>query len=201
MKPGKVVVIGRNYADRTGDSAPDPAGPIIFLKPATSVIGSGGTVEVPADLGEVRFEGELAVVIGERCKNVPTTRYRDVVRGYTCADDITAWDLGQGTRQWSRAKSYDTFCPLGPTVVEDLDPDDLAIVTTVNGAVRQKGSTSQMVRPVPELIAAASRLMTLEPGDVILTGTPDGSGPVRDGDEVRITVEGIGTLAHAVRMV
>jgi len=200
MRPGKIVVIGRNYADRAGGSAPDPAGPVIFFKPTTSVISSGGTVEIPAGLGEVRFEGELAVVIGEQCKNVPATRYRDVVRGYTCADDITAWDLGQGTRQWSRAKSYDTFCPLGPIVVEDLDPDNLAIGTTVNGEVRQKGSTAQMVRPVSELIAAASRLMTLEPGDVILTGTPDGSGPVHDGDDVRITIEGIGTLTHSVRL-
>jgi 2-keto-4-pentenoate hydratase/2-oxohepta-3-ene-1,7-dioic acid hydratase in catechol pathway len=198
VTPGKVIVIGRNYGDRGSG----PSGPaVVFLKPSTAVVGPCEEVVLPPDIGEVRFEAELAVVIGRRCKDVPAGQYRAVVLGYTCANDVTAWDIGTATRQWSKAKSFDTFCPLGPWIATGLEPGDLAITTEVNGTVRQRGSTADMLRPVPTLIAEASRVMTLEPGDTILTGTPAGSGSLHDGDQVRITVEGVGTLSHSVRAV
>ncbi|MEY9846233.1 fumarylacetoacetate hydrolase family protein [Streptacidiphilus sp. MAP5-3] len=197
-RPGKIVVIGRNYGDRDDVAAAGAAPLAVFFKPPTAVIGSGDAVRLPAATGEVRFEGELAVVIGRRCKDVPAEAYRDVVYGYTCADDVTAWDVGTASGHWSRAKSYDTFCPLGPRIVRDLDPTDLAVRTRVNGELRQDGTTARLLRPVPQLVAEVSRLMTLEPGDVLLTGTPGGGGPLRVGDHVEVEIAGIGTLTHTV---
>jgi 2-keto-4-pentenoate hydratase/2-oxohepta-3-ene-1,7-dioic acid hydratase in catechol pathway len=197
-RPGKIVVIGRNYSDRDDVAAPGTAPLAVFFKPPTTLIEPGGAVRLPPGIGAVRFEGELAVVIGRRCKDVPAAAYRDVVFGYTCADDVTAWDIGTDTGHWSKAKSFDTFCPLGPRVVRDLDPADLVIRTRVNGKLRQEGSTSRLARPVPRLIADVSRLMTLEPGDVLLTGTPGGAGALHAGDDVEIEIDGIGTLTHTV---
>jgi 2-keto-4-pentenoate hydratase/2-oxohepta-3-ene-1,7-dioic acid hydratase in catechol pathway len=197
-RPGKIVVIGRNYSDRDDVAALGAAPLAVFFKPPTSLIAPGEAVRLPPGIGAVRFEGELAVVIGRRCKDVPVAAYQDVVFGYTCADDVTAWDIGTDTGHWSKAKSFDTFCPLGPRIVRNLDPPDLAIRTRVNGELRQEGSTSRLARSVPRLIADVSRLMTLEPGDVLLTGTPGGAGALYAGDQVEIEIEGIGTLVHTV---
>jgi 2-keto-4-pentenoate hydratase/2-oxohepta-3-ene-1,7-dioic acid hydratase in catechol pathway len=146
----------------------------------------------------VDYEGELAVIIGRLCRDVPAAQAATVIFGYTCANDVTARDLQARDGQWARAKGFDTFCPLGPWIETELDPADLALTTTVNGEVRQQARTSQLLHSVPELVAYASSAMTLLPGDVLLTGTPAGVGPLADGDEVSVTIEGIGTLTNEV---
>ncbi|MCY7372105.1 MAG: fumarylacetoacetate hydrolase family protein [Spirochaetaceae bacterium] len=200
--PSKVVAIGRNYAEHAqemGQEASLDEPPIVFLKPSTSVIGPGDRVQYPVGVSaDVHYEGELAVVIARLCREVPRERVSDVVLGFTCANDVTARDLQQTEKQWGRAKGFDTFCPLGPWVTTDLDPADLAVTTTVNGELRQAGRTSQMLRGVDELVAHVSQAMTLLPGDVILTGTPAGVGPLVVGDEVSVAIEGIGTLTNTV---
>ena len=201
--PSKVVAVGRNYAEHaremggTEDPATEP--PVVFLKPSTSVIGPNEAVQYPVGVSEeVSYEGELAVVISRLCREVPAERVRDVVLGFTCANDVTARDLQRTEKQWGRAKGFDTFCPLGPWVATDLDPSDLAITTTVNGELRQSGRTAQMVRGVDALVAHVSQAMTLLPGDVILTGTPAGVGPLAVGDEVSVSIEQVGTLTNRV---
>ena len=187
--PNKVVAIGRNYAEHAaelGQQVPDV--PITFFKPTTSVIGAGDSIEYPSFSEELHHEAELAVVIGRMCREVPRERVKDVVFGYTCANDVTARDV----------KGFDTACPLGPWVETDLDPRDLAIQATVNGEQRQLGRTSDMVRSIEELVVHITEAMTLLPGDVILTGTPAGVGPLHIGDEVAVTIEGIGTLTNKV---
>jgi 2-keto-4-pentenoate hydratase/2-oxohepta-3-ene-1,7-dioic acid hydratase in catechol pathway len=196
----KVVGIGRNYADHAkemGGEVPDQ--PLMFLIPHTAVVGPDDPVVMPPSSQEISYEGELAVVIGRFCKDVPAGRAADVIFGYTCANDVTARDLQRGDGQWSRAKGMDTFCPLGPWIETVLDPRDLRLTTTVNGDVKQDGRTSQLVHDIPALIAYASRIMTLLPGDVIITGTPAGVGPIVDGDTVTIDIEGIGALTNPVR--
>ncbi|GGY80562.1 fumarylacetoacetate hydrolase family protein [Streptomyces nitrosporeus] len=197
--PNKVVAIGRNYAEHAaemGNEVPDV--PVTFFKPTTSVIGSGDAIEYPAFSQELHHEAELAVVIGRMCREVPRERVRDVVLGYTCANDVTARDVQRREPQWARAKGFDTSCPLGPWVETDLDPGDLTIQATVNGEQRQLGRTSDMVRSVEDLVVHITEAMTLLPGDVILTGTPAGVGPLHAGDEVAVTIEGIGTLTNKV---
>jgi len=195
----KVVGVGRNYAEHARELGNDvPPEPLLFLKPNTSVVGPGHDVVVPAASQEVHYEAELAVIIGRVCKDVPAQRVADVVLGYTCANDVTARDLQRSDGQWARAKGFDTFCPLGPWVETALDPADVAITCTVNGELRQAGRTSQMVHDVASLVAFVSSVFTLLPGDVILTGTPAGVGPMRPGDDLEVTVEGIGTLQHGV---
>jgi 2-keto-4-pentenoate hydratase/2-oxohepta-3-ene-1,7-dioic acid hydratase in catechol pathway len=195
----KVVGIGRNYAEHAAELGHDvPAEPLMFLKPNTSVIGPDDAVVLPSQSDEVHHEAELAVVIGRLCKDVPAERAADVVFGYTCGDDVTARDLQRSDGQWARAKGFDTFCPLGPWVSTDLDPGDVAVECRVNGRTTQSGRTSQMLADVPTLVAAVSSAFTLLPGDVILTGTPAGVGPVVAGDVVEVEVEGIGTLRHRV---
>jgi 2-keto-4-pentenoate hydratase/2-oxohepta-3-ene-1,7-dioic acid hydratase in catechol pathway len=201
--PSKVVAIGRNYADHAKEMGAEVDDvPVVFLKPSTSVIGPGEPVRYPTGVSsEVHYEGELAVVIARLCREVPAERAADVVLGFTCANDVTARDLQRAEKQWGRAKGFDTFCPLGPWVETDLRETlagDLALTTTVNGDLRQAGRTSQMVRGVAELVAFVTQAMTLLPGDVILTGTPAGVGPLEVGDEVAVTVEGIGTLTNPV---
>jgi len=200
MLPSKVIAIGRNYADHAKEMGNEaPAEPIVFLKPNTSVIGSGEAIAYPEKLSErVDFEGELAVVIGRLCREVPVERAFDVIFGYTCANDVTARDLQSKDGQWTRAKGFDTFCPLGPWIETSLDPSDLALTTTVNGELRQSARTSLLLHDIPALIAHVSAFMTLLPGDVILTGTPAGVGPLSVGDEVSIGIEGIGTLTNRV---
>lgn len=195
----KIVGIGRNYAEHAAELGHDvPASPLMFLKPNTCVIGPQDNVVLPRQSSEVHFEAELAVVIGRLCKDVPRERAAEVVLGYTCADDVTARDLQVSDGQWARAKGFDTFCPIGPWITTGLDPGNLSVTCRVNGEVRQKGRTSQMVHDVASLVAEVSAAFTLLPGDLILTGTPAGVGAVADGDSVEIEIEGIGTLRHGV---
>ncbi|MEJ7726586.1 MAG: fumarylacetoacetate hydrolase family protein [Actinomycetes bacterium] len=195
----KIVGIGRNYADHAAEMGNEvPASLLLFLKPNTSVIGPGEPITYPPFSENVHFEAELAVVIGRVCKDVPAARVPEVIFGYTCANDVTARDLQQSDGQWARAKGFDSACPLGPWIETELDPADLAVTCTVNGELRQDGRTSQMVRDVVELVTYASSAFTLLPGDVILTGTPAGVGPLEPGDQVAVTVEGIGTLTNRV---
>jgi 2-keto-4-pentenoate hydratase/2-oxohepta-3-ene-1,7-dioic acid hydratase in catechol pathway len=197
--PSKVVAIGRNYADHARELGNElPEVPVVFLKPSTSVIGTGDAIQYPRQSSNVHHEAELAVVIGRLCRDVPADQVAGVVLGFTCANDVTARDLQQTDGQWGRAKGFDTFCPLGPWVATDVDPADLHVTCTVNGEPRQDGRTSAMARSVGELVAYISAAMTLLPGDVVLTGTPAGVGPLRVGDEVAITIEGIGTLTNRV---
>ncbi|MGY5124683.1 fumarylacetoacetate hydrolase family protein [Streptomyces nigrescens] len=201
--PNKVVGVGRNYAEHAaelGNAVPDV--PVVFFKPSTSVIGPGDPIAYPSFSQEVHHEAELAVVIGRMCREVPRERVKDVILGYTCANDVTARDVQQREKQWARAKGFDSSCPLGPWVETGLDPADiaagLAVQCTVNGEQRQLGRTSDMVRSVEDLIVHITEAMTLLPGDVILTGTPAGVGPLNVGDEVAVTIEGIGTLTNKV---
>ncbi len=199
--PSKVVAVGKNYADHVremGGDAP-PEEPVLFLKPSTAVCGPGDRISRPVKLSQrVDYEGELAVVIGRLCRDVPAAQAASVIFGYTCANDVTARDLQARDGQWTRAKGFDTFCPLGPWIETELDPADLDLTTLVNGEIRQHARTSQLLHDVPALIAHASSVMTLLPGDVLLTGTPAGIGPLADGDEVSVTIEGIGTLTNGV---
>jgi 2-keto-4-pentenoate hydratase/2-oxohepta-3-ene-1,7-dioic acid hydratase in catechol pathway len=195
----KVVAIGRNYAAHAAELGNDvPEEPLIFLKPNTSVVGPGDQVFYPHQSERVDYEGELAVVVGRLCRDVPEARAMEVVFGYTCANDVTARDQQATDGQWSRAKGYDTFCPLGPWIETELSPDDLAISTRLNGVVKQSSRTSMIVHKIPSLIAYITSCMTLLPGDVILTGTPEGVGPMQVGDSVEVEIEGIGTLVNAV---
>ena len=176
-----------------------PAEPVIFLKPSTSVTGPGDAIKYPVKLTDrVDFEGELAVIIGRLCRGVPRERAEEVVFGYTCANDVTARDLQARDGQWARAKGFDTFCPLGPWIQTDIDPGDLELTTIVNGEIRQNARTSQLMHDVTALVTYVSAVMTLLPGDVLLTGTPEGVGPLTDGDEVSVTIESIGTLPNRV---
>jgi 2-keto-4-pentenoate hydratase/2-oxohepta-3-ene-1,7-dioic acid hydratase in catechol pathway len=193
----KVIGIGKNYADHAAEMGGEaPAEPLMFLIPNTAVVGPGDPVVLPRQTSEVHYEGELAVVIRRICKDVPPERVKDVVYGYTCANDVTARDLQRTDGQWARAKGFDTFCPLGPWIETSLDPSDLALRTELDGEVKQDARTSLLVHKVPELIEFISGVMTLLPGDVILTGTPAGVGPMTDGQQVSITIEGIGTLTN-----
>ncbi|NKZ04870.1 fumarylacetoacetate hydrolase family protein [Actinomadura latina] len=199
--PSKIIAIGKNYADHVREMGGDepPAEPVIFSKPSTAVIGPGEAIAYPRKLSErVDHEGELAVVIGRMCREVPASRAAEVILGYTCANDVTARDLQKKDGQWTRAKGFDTFCPIGPWIETEADPADLAISTTVNGDVRQDARTSLLLRDVPALVEYVSQVMTLLPGDVILTGTPAGVGPLQIGDEVTVTIEGIGSLTNRV---
>ena len=200
--PSKVVAIGRNYAEHAkemGGEVDLSEPPVVFLKPSTSVVGPGDAIQYPVGVSEeVSYEGELAVVIARLCREVPPARVKDVVLGFACANDVTARDLQRRESQWGRAKGFDTFCPLGPWVASDIDPSDLAVTTTVNGELRQAGRTSQMLRTVDELVSHVSQAMTLLPGDVILTGTPAGVGPLAIGDEVSVSIERVGTLTNRV---
>jgi len=197
--PSKVVAIGKNYADHAREMGDEPPSePVLFLKPSTSVIGPGAAITYPRLSQQVDFEGELAIVIGRLCREVPLERANEVILGYTCANDVTARDLQKADGQWARAKGFDTFCPIGPWISTDVDPTDLAISTTVNGQIKQQSRTSMLLHGVAELVAFVSNVMTLLPGDVILTGTPAGVGPLRPGDEVAVTIEGIATLTNTV---
>jgi 2-keto-4-pentenoate hydratase/2-oxohepta-3-ene-1,7-dioic acid hydratase in catechol pathway len=195
----KVVGIGRNYAAHAAEMGGDvPSEPLMFIKPNTSVAGPADPVFYPHQSSEVHYEGELAVVIGRICRDVPVERVDEVVYGYTVGNDVTARDLQRGDVQFTRAKGFDSFCPLGPWVETDLDTSDLRVTTHLNGDLKQDGSTKDMIFDVPTLVAYVSSVMTLLPGDVILTGTPEGVGPMDVGDEVEVTVSGIGSLTNRV---
>ncbi|HQY99161.1 MAG TPA: fumarylacetoacetate hydrolase family protein [Propionicimonas sp.] len=198
----KVIGIGRNYAAHAAELGNElPDAPIIFSKPNTSVIGPGEPIVYPVETSDLHYEGELAVVIGRICRRVPVERAAEVIFGYTVANDVTCRDLQASDGQWTRAKGFDSFCPLGPWIATHLEIDEagrLDIETTLNGEVVQAANTSLMVRGVAELVAYVSSFTTLLPGDVILTGTPAGVGPMQPGDRVGVTIAGIGTLTNVV---
>lgn len=198
--PTKVVCVGKNYAEHVKEfGGPTPETPILFLKGLNALNVHGGSVHAPAFVERLDYEGELAVVIRRQAKDVPPEEVRDYVLGYTCLNDVTARDVQRADGQWTRGKSMDGFCPIGPWVTDEVDPSDLAVTTRLNGAVRQSGRTSQMLHSVPALISFITAAMTLEPGDVVATGTPAGIGPMVPGDVVEVEIEGIGTLrSHIV---
>jgi 2-keto-4-pentenoate hydratase/2-oxohepta-3-ene-1,7-dioic acid hydratase in catechol pathway len=198
--PSKIVCVGKNYRDHAAEMGSEvPDEPLLFLKPSSSVIGPGDPIRLPVDLSdEVHHEAELAVVIGALLQRVDVEQARAGILGYTVANDVTARDLQRREDQWFRAKGFDTFCPLGPAIATDLDPADLRIRCSVDGEVRQDGSTADMVHGVAELVSAISQVTTLLPSDVILTGTPAGVGPLTDGQKVRVEIEGIGVLENPV---
>lgn len=200
--PSKVVCIGRNYADHAREmGAEPPADPVMFLKPSTSVIGPGAAIKLPPDSTRVDYEGELVAVIGRPCRDVPAAQAASVILGYTIGNDVTARDQQKADGQWTRGKGHDTFCPLGPWIDTAVDPADLPITTTVDGETKQSSRTSLLLHDVATLVEWVSRVMTLLPGDVLLTGTPANSRPVDIGDVVAVEVDGIGRLeSHVVEL-
>ncbi|OGN96638.1 MAG: hypothetical protein A2Y89_03370 [Chloroflexi bacterium RBG_13_51_18] len=198
-QPSKIIALGVNYqshGDEMKSSLPDE--PLIFIKPPTSVIGPEDKIIYPPSSERVDYEGELGVVIKSVTRQVSREEAVDHILGYTCVNDVTARDLQAKDRQWTRAKGFDTFCPIGPCIETDLDPFDLTLATYLNGELKQESRTSQLVFPVDELISFISNVMTLLPGDVISTGTPAGVGPILPGDTIEVKIEGIGTLRNYV---
>jgi 2-keto-4-pentenoate hydratase/2-oxohepta-3-ene-1,7-dioic acid hydratase in catechol pathway len=196
----KVVAVGRNYRDHAAEMGNDvPTSPMLFFKPNTSVIGPGDAVVLPKGSDFISFEGELAAVIGRIAKNVSAENALDYVFGYTIANDLTARDWQRSDGQWARAKGFDTFAPLGPVVETEFELTDAAIQTRVGGEIRQDGNISDLIFDVPTIIAHASQAFTLLPGDVIMTGTPAGVGPIVAGDTVEVEIEGLGILRNPVR--
>ena len=197
--PSKIVCIGLNYKDHAAEQGkPLPAEPLIFLKPSTAVVATGEPIVLPEGVGRVDYESELAVVIGRRATRVREADAMAHVLGYTCMNDVTARDLQKKDARYTRAKGFDTFAPLGPCIATGLSPDDLRITGTVNGTVRQDSTTRELIFPVATLIAYISRIMTLLPGDIVSTGTPAGIGPLQAGDEVVVSVQGVGELRNPV---
>lgn len=198
--PSKIVAVGLNYRDHAKElNLPVPDNPIVFLKPPTAVIGPGEAVLYPATSSQVDYEAELGVVIKDRVRNIGPASARDHILGYTCANDVTARDLQKKDGQWTRAKSFDTFCPVGPWIETELNPEDILIESYLNGERRQSSRTSQFIFTVDYLVSFISGIMTLEPGDLIITGTPAGIGPMKPGDEIEVRIEGIGSLKNTVK--
>jgi 2-keto-4-pentenoate hydratase/2-oxohepta-3-ene-1,7-dioic acid hydratase in catechol pathway len=199
VQPGKIICVGRNYAEHAREQNVDvPEIPLLFLKPPSAVISSGESIVLPPQSRQVEHEGEMAVVIGRKGRWIQAEEALEYVLGYTVANDVTARDLQRRDGQWTRGKGFDTFCPLGPWIETDLDPADVLVQTKVNNEMRQMASTREMIFPVEQLIAFISSVMTLFPGDVILTGTPAGISQLQPGDVVEVTVEGIGSLSNPV---
>ena len=199
VAPSKIIGIGRNYrahAAELGSDVPDE--PLLFLKPPSALLDPGGTVELPPQSERVEHEGELGVVIGRRCRRVTPHEALAYVLGYCVVCDVTARDLQKKDGQWTRAKGFDGFCPVGPHIVSGVDPADLGIQVQVNGQIRQDGRTRDMIFTVAELVAYISQVMTLEPGDLISTGTPHGVSPLQAGDRVAVTIQAIGSLEFSV---
>ena len=195
----KIICIGKNYADHAAEmGGQPPADPVIFMKPSTTIIGPNVPIVLPPSSTNVHYEGELAVVIGRPCKDVPAAKALGVVLGYTVANDVTARDHQATDGQWTRGKSHDTFCPLGPWIETQLDPSQLDLRTELDGVTKQDSNTAFLLHDVPQIIEWISAVMTLLPGDVILTGTPAGVGALTNGQSVSITIEGIGTLTNPV---
>ena len=197
--PTKVIAVGLNYTDHAAELRMEiPAEPLLFLKPPSAVIGPGEPIRLPPQSRRVDHEAELALVVGKRARRVKAEEARDFILGYTCLNDVTARDLQRKDVQFTRAKSFDTFCPVGPWIETEFVPAGQAIRCTVDGDVRQESSLDRMIHPPEELLAFASSVMTLEPGDVIATGTPKGVGPLRPGSSVSVEIEGIGVLTNPV---
>lgn len=200
FKPSKVIAVGLNYRDHAEElKMPIPKNPILFMKPSTAVIENGDDIAYPPQVKELHYEAELAIVIGKKAKNVPADKAKSYIAGYTCANDVTAREQQRSDGQWTRSKSYDTFCPLGPAIVNDIDPDNANIKLRLNGEVKQSSSTSNMIFKTEELMSFISNIMTLNPGDVIMTGTPPGVGEMNRGDVVEVEIEGIGILKNQVK--
>jgi 2-keto-4-pentenoate hydratase/2-oxohepta-3-ene-1,7-dioic acid hydratase in catechol pathway len=200
VTPSKIVCVGRNYRDHVKELGNEvPAEPLLFFKPPSSLLAPGGIVRMPAASARVDFEGELALVIGRRTTKLKPDEWRSAIRGYTLANDVTARDLQKKDGQWTRAKGFDTFCPVGPVVSDEVDPEaGLTIETRVNGELRQHGSTLDFIFSIPQLLAYITAAITLEPGDLVLTGTPSGVGPLKAGDRVEVSIPGLGVLANTV---
>ncbi len=199
-QPTKVVLVGLNYKDHAKElQMPLPDEPILFLKPPTSVIGPEEYIVYPSQSVRVDYEAELAVVIKDTCKNIEPDAVMEFVEGFTCLNDVTARDLQKKDVQWTRAKSFDTFCPVGPRIVSDIDPNNVKIQSFLNGELKQDSNTSNFIFTTEELVSFTSKVMTLLPGDIIATGTPSGIGAMQRGDTVEIKIEGIGTLRNYVR--
>lgn len=199
VEPSKVVAVGLNYVSHADELRMDvPDEPVLFLKPPTAVIGPDETIRYPEMSRQVDYEAELAIVIGRETKDVALDNATGAVLGYTCANDVTARDLQRRDGQWTRAKSFDTFAPIGPWIETDLDPAEVSIECLLNGALTQSGSTADMIFGVPALVSFISRVMTLLPGDVIMTGTPPGVGPMQPGDVVEVRVQGVGSLRNLI---
>ncbi|MCX7895319.1 MAG: fumarylacetoacetate hydrolase family protein [Thermoanaerobaculum sp.] len=199
-EPSKIVCVGLNYKAHAQEMGKElPAEPLLFLKSPQALLPPGGTVLLPPDSQQVEHEGELALVIGKKAKNLKPEEALQVVLGYTCLDDVTARDIQRREKVYARAKGYDTFCPVGPWLETQIpDPQSLTLTLTVNGQLRQRGTTADMIFPVATLLAFISRIMTLLPGDLVSTGTPPGVGPLNEGDVVELTIPEIGTLRHQV---
>jgi 2-keto-4-pentenoate hydratase/2-oxohepta-3-ene-1,7-dioic acid hydratase in catechol pathway len=200
QRPGKIVCVGRNYADHAKELGNEvPKQPLLFLKPPSSVISDGEPIVLPSASARVEFEGEIGVVLGARLRHASEAAARTAVRGVVALNDVTARDLQKSDGQWTRAKGFDSFCPLGPEQAAPSDLEALEVVTRVNGEERQRGSGAQMVFSVPRLLAYISAIMTLEPGDVVATGTPAGVGPLNPNDVVEVEVVGLSRVSNPVR--
>jgi 2-keto-4-pentenoate hydratase/2-oxohepta-3-ene-1,7-dioic acid hydratase in catechol pathway len=201
VRPSKIVCVGRNYKEHAAEMGNDlPAEPLLFLKAPSALLAPGAAILRPAQSQRVDFEGELGIVIGKRCYQIGEEDVRQYIRGYTCVNDVTARDLQKSDGQWSRAKGFDTFCPVGPIVTDEVDAvsDALQVTTELNGVTKQSGTTGDLIFPVAELLRYITAAMTLEAGDLISTGTPAGVGPMQAGDVVRVSVRGIGSLENPV---
>ena len=200
VTPGKIVCIGRNYVAHAREMGNEvPAAPMLFLKPPSAVIGPGDPIVLPPQSAQVEHEAEIGVVIGRRIRRVSPDEAIAAIRGFTCANDVTARDLQKTDGQWGRAKGFDSFCPAGPIVAEGLDWRTLEVIGRVNGEERQRGRSAEMHFSIPVLVSFISEAMTLEPGDLVLTGTPAGVGPLRHGDLVEVEIPGVGVLRNPVR--
>ena len=200
MAPGKIICVGRNYVAHARELGNDvPAVPMLFLKPPSAIIGPGDPIVLPPESGQVEYEAEIGVVMGERIRRASAEAAERAIRGFICVNDVTARDLQRSDGQWGRAKGFDSFCPAGPAVVEGLRWQDLEVIGRVNGTVRQHGRAREMHFGIPTLVSFISGVMTLEPGDLILTGTPAGVGPLAAGDIVEVEIPGVGILRNPVR--
>jgi 2-keto-4-pentenoate hydratase/2-oxohepta-3-ene-1,7-dioic acid hydratase in catechol pathway len=201
VAPSKIVCVGRNYREHAAELGNEvPAEPLLFFKPPSALIAPAEPIRIPSLSKRVDFEGEIAIVIGERCRNIgPGEDPRDYIRGYTIANDVTARDLQKKDGQWARAKGFDTFCPVGPLVTDEVEPAaGIRITTRLNGELRQDGNTCDLIFSIDHLLRYITAAMTLFPGDLILTGTPAGVAPMQPGDLVAVTVEGLGTLTNPI---
>lgn len=198
-RPSKIVCVGRNYVEHAREHGAEvPKAPLLFLKPPSALIGNGEPILLPTTSSQVEHEAEIGIVIGTRLHRATPAEAEAGIRGFVCLNDVTARDLQRADGQWSRAKGFDTFCPVGPRVVSGLNWRELEVLARVNGVERQRGRASEMVFPIPDLLSYISHVMTLEPGDLVATGTPSGVGPIRAGDVVEVEIPGIGVLRNPV---